>query len=114
MATPRVDRAAELVDRLKAAGLTATVDPTAAAASAPSVLVPPPVVGPGGTGAGPFLTWGLILLSPETVGGAKAWADLDGLLDVVWTEFSCTRADPVSYALTDGSSHPAYRVTIEE
>lgn len=114
MGTPRVDRAAELVAKLLAADVRATVDPAEAAAQAPAVLVPPPTLGPGGTAAGPFLTWGLIVLSPETVGGAKAWADLDELLDTLWAVLSCTRADPVSYALPDGTSHPAYRVVIEE
>jgi hypothetical protein len=106
-----LDRAAQLVEVLAAAGIPATVDP--AAAVPPVVLVPPPrrVYD---LAVGFTAEWSLVALTSPP-GGVGAWRDLDDLVDAAAAALPVERAEPSAYQLApDGPPHPAYLLTIRE
>lgn len=104
-------RALELVAELKAAGISATVDPRAALP--PCVLVAPPSR-TFDLGCGYTATWELWALVPGT-GNADAHRALDGLVDLVAKALPVERADLQAYALSaDAPPLPAYRLTFSE
>lgn len=106
-----LDRGAQLVAALAAAGVPATVDP--AAAVPPVVLVPPPARDYD-LAVGFTATWTLVALTSPP-GGIGAWSDLDDLVDAVAGVLPVERAQPSAYQLApDGPAHPAYLLTIRE
>lgn len=112
--TPRLDRAAELVQELAAAGIKATRSVAAAAQQLPCVLIPPPTLGPG-TYAGPTITWRLVALAANPLGDVDSWAQIDALVEQLMAALPVERAEPTSYQLPN-SDHPlpAYFVTLTE
>ena len=104
-------RALELVDKLAADGITATVD--SRAATPPCVLVPPPSR-EYDVACGYTASWELWVLVPGT-GNADAHKQLDELVDRVAAVLPVERADLQAYALSvDSPPVPAYRVTFTE
>ena len=104
------ERAGELVGKLTAAGITATVDPRGA--TPPCVLVVPPAR-VYDVACGYTATWELWALVPGT-GNADAHVALDDLVDEVATVLPLERADLQSYALSaDAPTLPAYRLDID-
>lgn len=106
-------RALALAAELVAADIVATTNLTAASAAAPCVLVPPPTLD-APTYAGMTITWGLIALAGAGADPDLAWDQVDDLVDKVAAVFPIERADPIAYALPDGATHPAYRLTLVE
>jgi hypothetical protein len=109
--TPAYDRGLELVDKLTAAGIAATVDPRSA--TPPCVLVGPPTktydVGCGFTAA-----WQLIALVPGP-GNADAFKALDDLETQVASVLPVTRSTLTQYSLSpDNPAFPAYRIEYTE
>jgi len=105
------DRALELVDKLTAEGINATVDPRSA--TPPCVLIPPPRrtydVACGYTAG-----WQVWALVPGT-GTADAFKALDLLVDQVSAVFPVETAELASYSLTpDNPPFPAYRIEFSE
>jgi hypothetical protein len=105
------ERGLELVGKLEAAGLRATVDPRGA--TPPCILVTPP-----GRlydlSCGYTASWQLIVLAPATA-NADAFKLLDDLMDQIIGVVEVRNADFISYALSaDNPPHPAYRITFEE
>lgn len=78
-----------------------------------AVLIPPPTVEPA-TVELQLLTWQLYVLAASGVGDSAAWQQLDDALDQLVAAVGFDRAQPAAYQLPDGSSHPAYLVTITE
>ena len=98
-------RAEEIVGKLTAAGVRATVDPQAAAP--PAILVPPP-----GRrldlGCGFTATWELLALAPAATGTNRmSWDDLDHLADVACSVLPVEEAQLISANLA-GLDYPAY------
>jgi len=111
MAGPRLAAAAQVVDDLAAAGITATTDPTFAATNRPCVLIAPPALDyAGGTYAGPAVGWRLVCLSSHPAGSLAAWAQLDELVEQLAGVAAVERADPISYQLGT-ETVPAYLAT---
>lgn len=103
------DRGLELVAKLTAEGVAATVDPRAA--TPPCVLVSPPRrtydLACGYTAA-----WVLWALVPGT-GTADAFKALDELVDAVAVVLPVARAELQSYVLSpDNPALPAYRIEL--
>jgi hypothetical protein len=104
-------RALELADKLRAEGITATVDPRGA--TPPCVLIVPPAR-QFDLGCGYTATWELWALVPGTA-NADAHKALDALVDQVAGVLPLERADLQSYALAaDAPPLPAYRLTFSE
>jgi hypothetical protein len=105
------DRAQEIVDKLTADGIAATLDPRSA--TPPCVLVTPP----GRTydlACGYSARWQLWALVPGT-GNADAFRALDALVDEVAAVLPVLRAELQSYVLSpDNPPLPAYRIEFEE
>lgn len=107
-----LDRAAELVEQLRAADVRAYIDPAKAAANLPCVLLTPPRRQYEG---GPLFTWTLVALAASDVGGLAAWQELDALLDQLDQALHLGAADPGSYNLSGGTAPlPCYLVTYTE
>ncbi len=109
-----VERAAQLVAQLTAAGVKATADVGQVAGNAPIVLVTPPVRDLAG---GPTRTWTLAALDAQAVGSLAAWSRLDDLVDqaVAALDGLVEQARPSSYAHTPGTDPlPAYLLTFTE
>lgn len=105
------ERALELVDKLEAAGITATADPRAA--TPPCVLVPPPRR-TYDVPCGYTATWQLVALVPGT-GNADAHKQLDALVDAVGGVLELESADLIQYAIGAATEAvPAYRLQFEE
>jgi hypothetical protein len=109
--TPGYDRGVEIVDKLTAADIRATVDPRAA--TPPCVLVTPP----GKTydiGCGFTAQWAIIALVPGT-GNADAFKALDELETAVANVLPVTRSTLTQYVLSpDNPPLPAYRIEFSE
>lgn len=109
--TPAYDRALQIVDKLKANRIPATVDPRSA--TPPCVLVTPP----NGTldiSCGFTAEWSLIALAPGA-GNADSFKALDGLRHSVCSLFPVDRFDLISYSLSpDNPPFPAYRIQMKE
>jgi hypothetical protein len=104
-------RATQLVEALVAAGVRATVDPSAV--NPPAVLVVPPTRAYD-IGCGFTATWSLVALAPAGQGADRTtWAQLDALVDAVAAAVALERAELVAYTL-NGTSLPAYRCTFQE
>lgn len=100
-----------IVDKLTAAGVSATVDPRSA--TPPCVLVPPPLLR-FDTGCGALATWQLFAIAPGTA-NLDAWVILDGLLAHAAGLFPIETSEFVSYTLSpDNPAFPAYRITFTE
>jgi hypothetical protein len=105
------ERAVELVDKLTAEGITATVDPRSA--TPPCVLVVPPER-TYDVGCGYTARWQLWALVPGT-GNADAHKALDDLVDQTVAVLPVERATLQSYVLSpDSPPLPAYRLEFEE
>jgi hypothetical protein len=105
------ERALELAEKLKAAGINATADPRSA--TPPCVLVPPPerVYE---LSCGYTARWQLHALVPGT-GNADAHKALDALADAVANELDIERMTLESYVLSaDNPPLPAYRIEYRE
>lgn len=104
-------RGAELVDKLTAAGLRATLDP--ATATAPCVLVIPPNL-TFNLGCGATLRWQLVAIVPAAhTADRTSWQALDELVDAVAGVVDVASAALVAYTVS-GRSYPAYLLTWEE
>jgi hypothetical protein len=105
------ERALELVDKLGAAGINATVDPRGA--TPPVVLVPPPRR-EYDLSCGYTATWNAWALVSGT-GNADAHRALDELVDKVAEVLPVERAELLSYVLSpDSPPLPAYRLEFSE
>jgi len=103
------DRALELVGKLTADGIVATVDPRAA--TPPCVLVTPPnrTYDIACGYSADFVLWALV----PGAGNADAFKALDGLCDAVAAVLDVSRADLQSYVLSpDAPPLPAYRIEL--
>ena len=104
------EKAAELIDAVKAVGVNATMDPRKF--QAPGVLITPPDLERVVACPDPFAAWTVWLLAPAPADlDAVKWL-LDHLTDV-WNavggftaEFSSVTLDP------DGSPLPGYQITV--
>lgn len=105
------DRAAEIVGALEAAGVRATVDPSAV--HAPCVLVPPPsrtYDQPCGYAA----RWELVAIAPAALGADRStWLELDRLVNAVASVADVTGAELASYQL-GSQTFPAYLVAVDD
>jgi hypothetical protein len=105
------ERAGELVDKLTAAGVGATLDPRSA--TPPCVLVTPPTLTYDAYGSA-LADWSLYVLSPAT-GNADAWLALDELGGLVADVLPIARREFVAYSLSpDAPPVPSYRLTFSE
>ena len=105
------DRAAQLVELLDAASITATMDPRSA--TPPCVLVTPPNF-EDDLACGETAEWHLWILAPTTA-NADAWKALGDLRVAVRDTIGYRRADFASYSLSpDTPPLPAYHVTFSE
>lgn len=105
------DAALEIVQKLTAADLVATVDPRAA--TPPCVLVPPPdrVFD---LACGYTARWKIYALVPGTA-NADAHKQLDALVDAVAGVLPIERATLESYVLAnDAPAVPAYRLEFDQ
>lgn len=114
MAAPRVARADELAAQLVGAGIPATTDPAKLAGRLPGLLIGPPRLAFDGLDNGATATWRLLLVA-STPNAYAAWAQLDGLLDLLGELLPVETAEPASFA-TDPSADPlpAYALTYVE
>jgi hypothetical protein len=104
-------RATEIVDKLQAEGISATLDPRSA--TPPCVLVTPPS-GTYDLACGFTARWQLQLLVPGP-GNADAFKALDELRDQVAGVLEVREFTFGSYALSpDNPPFPAYRIDFEE
>lgn len=106
MATARA--AAEIVEKLRAAGIRATTDP--GALTPPAVLVVPPrrVYD---VACGYTAQWSVHAIAPGPTGGDRTtWNQLDELVDAVAAAFAVDTAQPGAYVLGP-NTHPSYLVT---
>lgn len=113
MSTPRVDAARAYATQLKAQGLRTYVDPAAAAANLPCVLILPPAVTFDRLGAAgaPSVDWRLAVLA-EGPAGLECWEELDELLELLAELVDVTTATPAAYTLAGGKDPlPAYLCT---
>jgi len=100
-----VERAAEIVDTLIAAGVRASTDPQTVAV--PAVLVPPPRR-EFNIGCGYTAHWELPALAPAPIGANHTtWADLDRLVTVAADVLPVEEAPLVTVNLA-GTDYPAY------
>lgn len=105
------EAAADICEKLQAAGVRATTDPQAL--SPPCVLVPPPAR-TYDLNCGYTATWRVIALAPAPTGGDRTtWALLDQLVDTIAGAFAVATADPGAYVLGP-TSFPSYTVTFTE
>jgi hypothetical protein len=110
-ATPGYDAGIVIVEKLRAAGITATNDPRSA--TPPCVLVTPPNK-ERDVGCGFTASWQMFILSPGT-GNADAWLALDRLDEAVAAVLPARRSTFIAYNLSaDNPSLPAYRVEFDE
>lgn len=106
-----LDRAEAIVQALTAAGLRATLDPSAV--NPPCVLVVPP----GRTwdvSCGFTARWQLFAIAPAALGADRtAWAALDALVDAVAEVVDVETADLITFTV-QGQSLPTYALSFEE
>lgn len=107
-----VDRAIEICQKLEAAGVRASTDPSAV--SLPAILVPPPRRR-WDLGCGSTAVWGLRAVAPTPIGQSDrtAWGLLDDLVDAVAEIFPTEDAIPYGFPL-NGVIYPSYLVTFTE
>jgi len=104
-------RGEELVAKLEAAGIRATVDP--ALASAPCVLVIPPNL-TFNLPCGATLRWQLVAIVPAAqTADRTSWAELDELVDATCAVADVSTANLVAYVVNN-QTYPAYLMTWEE
>lgn len=104
-------RAEEIVAKLTAAGVRASVDPSGI--NPPAVLVVPPNR-TYDVACGFSATWTLVALAPGAQGADRTtWGLLDGLVDAVASAVDIERAELVAYTLA-GTAYPAYLCTLQE
>lgn len=105
------DAAQVIVDKLVAAGVRATTDPSAL--NPPAVLVPPPRRNYD-LACGYSAVWGLRAVAPAPTGGDHvAWAQLDDLLDTIAGVCPVETAIPYGYPVGTRLL-PSYLVTFTE
>jgi hypothetical protein len=111
--TTATERAAEIVTVLIAAGARATIDPQAAPANLPGILVPPP----GRTydvSCGFTARWELAALAPAPTGANHtAWQALDELATLAADVLPVETAQLVTLNLA-GTDYPAYLLAWNE
>jgi len=104
-------RGEELVAKLEAAGIRATVDP--ALASPPCVLVIPPNL-TYDLPCGATLRWQLVAIVPAAqTADRSSWEALDILIDATASVADVATANLVTYVV-NGHTYPAYLMTWEE
>lgn len=114
MSAPRVAVATADADALTAAGVPTYVDPAAAAANLPCVLILPPVVRFNHLAGGHETDWRLAVLS-DSGPGLDAWTQLDDLLDRLAPLVNLVTAEPGAYQLTGNKDPvPAYLCAVTE
>lgn len=100
-----------IVDKLVAAGLRATMDPSAL--NPPAVLVVPPRR-TYDIGCGYTATWTLHAIAPAPTGGDRnTWGALDDLVDGIAAVFPVSEAIAGAYVLGP-NTHPSYLVNFTE
>lgn len=100
-----------IVEKLTAAGIRATTDPSAL--NLPAVLVVPPRRVYDVT-CGYTATWTLHAIAPAPTGGDRTtWAALDKLVDTIATVYPVEDATAGAYVLGP-NTHPAYLVNFSE
>jgi hypothetical protein len=103
--------AAEICQKLEAAGVRATTDP--GALNPPAVLIPPPrrVYD---LACGYSAVWILHAIAAAPTGGDRnAWGQLDELTDAIASVYPVETAQPGAYVIGN-LSYPSYLVTFTE
>lgn len=113
MSTPRVDRAQVIADAFTDAGVKAYTDVDDVGMHLPCLLVAPPTM-TFDVGDGATLDWRLVALT-DGPPGARAFADLDALVEQVSALIPAESATPGSYQLTPAADPlPCYVIAYRE
>lgn len=110
----RLERAAQLVELLRAADIKATLDPADVGGLAPCVLVAPPALA-FTLNTGAVCTWRLVVIDQIGAATLSSWRRLDALVDQVADLLPVSAGEVASYAPTPGADlAPAYLLTLTE